>query len=60
MFTVMVKWSDAKRAERLANGTTTTRKFYATMFRSQADAERAARQSLDGIAGIDRWWVAPF
>ena len=62
MFTVMVKWADANRAERLDahGGTTTTRRIRATMFPSAEEAERVGRIATDGIEGIERWWVARF
>lgn len=60
MFTVMVKWADSPRAQRLGKGHTTTRRVHAAMFRTRKDAETAAEQALYGITGIERWWVAPF
>lgn len=59
-YTVMVKWAGRKRAERLATGTTTTRKVHASLFHSREDATRAAREAFTGIAGVERWWIAPF
>lgn len=60
MFTVMVKWNDECRAQRLGNGHTTTRRVHAAMFRTREDAQAAGEQALHGVAGIERWWVAPF
>jgi hypothetical protein len=62
MFTVLVKWTDAPRAERLdaRGGTTTQRKFHATAFPTRDEAERVAARCMDGIAGIEWWRVAPF
>jgi hypothetical protein len=62
MFTVLVTWTGAKRAERLdaAGGCTTLRRIHATMFPDRATAERAARACLDGIPNVQGWRVAPF
>lgn len=60
MYTVMVKWKGSQRAERLGYGRTVTRRVHATMFRCKLAAEHAAKQSLAGVAGVERWWVAPF
>jgi hypothetical protein len=60
MYTVFVTWEGTKRAERLANGYTTTKRIHATMFPTWEDAERAAKQALIDIPGVRSWRVAPF
>lgn len=59
-YTVMVKWVDKPRAERLTkDGTTTTRKANALVVRGYIQAEKYA-SGISAHANVERAWAAKF